>query len=219
MNLELDHLVKICPDTDSQRLSLFVAPLNDTFSRYAINNKERIASFLAQAAHESLQFKVLVENLRYSKPERIAAIFRKDFDLNHDRITDPEEIAFAAQFVNQPEKLANYAYANQNGNEDEASGDGWKYRGRGIFQVTGRDNYGHCSLAIMGDPGILLAEPEKLEQPDLACRSAGWFWQSNGLNKLADQGRFQDITKRINGGTHGLKERTAFYYLALEVLS
>ncbi|MEF0146163.1 glycoside hydrolase family 19 protein [Pseudomonas guariconensis] len=107
--------------------------------------------------------------------------------------------------------------AQRLGNTPEADGDGQKYRGRGCIQVTGRANYEACSEALFGD-SRLLNTPELLEQPVYAAMSAGWFWQKEGLNTLADKGDFLAITKRINGGTNGLEDREALYKRALEVL-
>lgn len=107
--------------------------------------------------------------------------------------------------------------AQRLGNTPEADGDGQKYRGRGLIQVTGRDNYAACSEALFGD-ARLLSTPELLEHPVYAAMSAGWFWQRAGLNSLADRGDFLAITKRINGGTNGLSDREALYKRALEVL-
>lgn len=107
--------------------------------------------------------------------------------------------------------------AQRLGNTPEADGDGQKYRGRGLIQVTGQDNYAACSEALFCD-ARLLNIPELLEHPVYASLSAGWFWHKTGLNSLADKGDFLTITKRINGGTNGLEEREAFYKRALEVL-
>jgi putative chitinase len=107
--------------------------------------------------------------------------------------------------------------AKRLGNTPEADGDGQKYRGRGLIQVTGRDNYFACSKALFGDDR-LLRTPELLEQAEWACKSAAWFWNSRNLNALADKGDFQGITRRINGGLNGLAEREAFYKSALNVL-
>lgn len=107
--------------------------------------------------------------------------------------------------------------AQRLGNTPEADGDGQKYRGRGLIQVTGRDNYEACSEALFGDSRLLVT-PELLEQPVYASMSAGWFWQSRGLNTLADQGDFEKITRRINGGLNGWEDRQKLYRRALEVL-
>lgn len=108
--------------------------------------------------------------------------------------------------------------AKRLGNTPEADGDGQKYRGRGLIQITGRDNYLACSKALFGDDR-LLRTPELLEQAEWAAKSAAWFWSSRDLNKLADSGSFEMITRRINGGVNGLAERVAFYNAALKVLA
>ncbi len=144
-------------------------------------------------------------------------------------ITTPKrQAAFLAQIAHESGSLryvrelaSGAAYdtgrlAQRLGNTPEADGDGQRYRGRGLLQITGHDNYLLCGLALGLD---LLAEPELLEQPALACRSAAWFWHNAGLNELADAGEFTRITKRINGGTNGQAERLAFYVTALEVLT
>jgi Predicted chitinase len=108
--------------------------------------------------------------------------------------------------------------AKRLGNTPEADGDGQKYRGRGLIQITGRDNYLACSKALFGD-NRLLSTPELLEQAEWACKSAAWFWNSKNLNPLADAGDFVGLTRRINGGTNGLAERQEFYGRALKVLA
>lgn len=105
------------------------------------------------------------------------------------------------------------------GNTPERDGDGERYRGRGLIQLTGQDNYRACSTALFGDPDLLLYYPERLEEPETACRSAAWFWEKHGLNELADKGDFVLITKRINGGTNGWKWRLMYYDRAKAVFS
>lgn len=105
------------------------------------------------------------------------------------------------------------------GNTPERDGDGERYRGRGLIQLTGQTNYRLCSTALFGDPDLLLFAPDRLEEPETACRSAAWFWETNGLNRLADKGNFLLITKRINGGTNGWKERVEYYERAKRVFS
>lgn len=122
----------------------------------------------------------------------------------------------AMQVSRQPERIANIVYGGRMGNVEP--GDGWKYRGRGLIQITGRDNYAACSKALFGDDR-LLRNPELLEQPEWACMSAAWFWDSRGLNSLADKGDIVGITKKINGGTNGLEDRKALYDKALKVLA
>jgi putative chitinase len=185
-----DQLRAFCPAAQP-----FLDGLLATFARYEISTPVRQAAFLAQVAHESGGFSRVVENLNYSA-QRLLQIFPR-------RFTDLEQ---AARYERQPAMIANHVYAGRLGNGGEASGDGWHFRGRGLIQVTGRDNYRACSIALFGDER-LLATPELLEQPHFACESAGWFWQSRQLNQLADQDRFDDITRKINGGQHGCHDR------------
>ena len=174
------------------------------FERFEINSPARIAAFLAQAAHESAELTRLTENLNYS-----AAGLMKTWPKRF-----PTQ-AIADQCARQPEKIANVVYANRIGNGPPESGDGWRYRGRGIFQLTGKGNYQETAEALSID---LLAAPEKLEEPSMAARSAGWFWKSRGLNTLADCAPGEDdiadfvrITQIINGGRTGLAERVAYW--------
>lgn len=122
------------------------------------------------------------------------------------------ELAIAV--ARKPEQIANIVYGNRMGNN--ALGDGWKYRGRGLIQITGKYNYSACGEALGLD---LIAQPELLEKPQHACISAAWFWATNGLNTLADAGKFEAITQRINGGQNGAADRQALYYRALKVLA
>ena len=184
----------------------WVPQLEEQLAASSINTKSRICMFLAQASHESGGFARLEENLRYSDPARIALIFRSGFDLDKDRVVDPEEIEFAKAYVKQPAKLANRAYANRMGNGNEMSGDGYLYRGRGIFQLTGKNNYSALffSLGLKNNPDLLLT-------PKYAIMSAIWFWNSRNLNKFADSNDIKGSTVAINGGTHGLVERTNLF--------
>ena len=169
--------------------------LNMTMLKYDINTPVRQAMFLSQIAHESGNFRAVSENLNYSV-NALRKVFGKYFP------TDD----LAALYARKPEKIANRVYANRMGNGDEESGDGWKYRGRGLIQLTGKNNYTAFSLAA--DNNALL-EPELVSEPELAVQSAGWFWDTNGLNALADTGDVRVVTKRINGGYNGLTDRSA----------
>ena len=152
--------------------------------------------FLAQLAHESRMFERMVESLNYTKAAQIRRTWPKRFANN----------SAAVAFVSKPERLANFVYANRLGNGDAASGDGWKYRGRGLIQVTGKDNYRDAGEAL-GLP--LLEEPELLEEPVHAADAAGWFWKSHGLNRFASN--INDCTRAINGGLNGLPDRMRLY--------
>ena len=165
-------------------------------AKFGINTPLRVAHFLAQCGHESGGFRVTQENLNYSA-KGLNGIFRKYF---------PTEAA-AAAYARQPQKIANKVYANRMANGSEASGDGYKFRGRGYIQLTGRDNYTQFGKAI----GVDIPSNPDLVSSKYALASAAWFWSKNGLNKLADNGSTDtvvtSITKRVNGGTIGLADR------------
>ena len=182
---------------------LFEAPLRAVCERFGIDSPQRQAAFVAQCAHESALFTRLEEGLYYRTAERICAIFRA-------RVPDA---ASAACLACNPKALANRVYANRNGNRDEASGDGWRYRGRGLIQLTGRSNYARAAQALGRD---YVGEPDRVLDPFDACLTAGWFWDSAKLNALADAGRIDDITRAVNGrAMAGAQERRALYATAL----
>lgn len=161
------------------------------FEKYGLTTKLRIAHFMAQIEHES-NLKPVGENLNYSA-QGLIQTFSKYF-------TTAESLTFARK----PEKIANRVYANRMGNGDEKSGDGWKYRGRGFIQITGKDNY----TQLAKDTGLdCLNNPELLLQEANAMISALWFWKKAGLNKLADNNDLKGITRKINGGYNGLEHR------------
>jgi putative chitinase len=168
----------------------------DTAAKFGINTPLRLAHFLAQCGHESGGFRVTSENLNYSA-KGLNGIFKKYF---------PTE-AIAKQYERKPEKIANKVYANRMANGSEASGDGYKFRGRGYIQLTGRDNYTQFGKSIGED---MTANPDKVAGP-YALLSAAWFFSKNGLHKMADEGSSDavvtKITKRVNGGTIGLADR------------
>ncbi|CAB3761822.1 glycoside hydrolase family 19 protein [Paraburkholderia solisilvae] len=191
------------PDPDAHA-ARWLDPINRAMTEWSIDNPERQAAFLAQTLHESGQFRYLSENLHYSA-QRLRQVWPARFR------SDAE----AQECAGNPEKLANRIYASRLGNGDEASGDGWNFRGRGLIQLTGRDNYERCANALQLD---LLAQPDLLQEPDGAARSAAWFWASNKLNELADPKPDRDpaddfaaISKRINGGTVGLQARIEYW--------
>ncbi len=196
---------------------LFSQPLALACQRFEINTPARIAAFVSQCRVETAGFTQLEELLSYRDPERIARIFRTAFDLDKDRKVDPEEIEFAKGFVRKPRELANRAYANRNGNGDEASGDGWRYRGRGLKQLTGRANYTDAAEAL-GRPYV--EQPDLVALPDDACLTAAWFWHTNKLNVLADSAQWDAITRVVNGpGMLARVERRQFTEETLEVFA
>lgn len=178
--------------------------LNAILPEYSINTAERVAAFVAQCAHESGGFKFLTENLNYKAPS-LRKVFPKYFPTDE----------LAAAYEKQPERIANRIYANRMGNSDEASGDGWRYRGRGLIQLTGHDNYAFFA----GSLDIPVEEAaEYLQTFEGAVQSACFFWEQNKLNDWADKRDILTLTKRINGGTIGLEDRRKHYEHALHVL-
>lgn len=214
MGITEQQLIQILPKSRSVAAT-FVGPLNAAMQRYAIDqNPERMAAFIGQCGHESGQFTVLVENLNYSA-QGLANTWPSRYAVAPAASPrTPNELA--TKLARRPEAIANNTYANRNGNGPESSGDGWKYRGRGLVQVTGRANYVTAGAALALD---LVQYPELLELPWNACMSAAHFWSVNGLNALADAGNTVAITKKINGGTKGLEERQALTARGLAVLA
>lgn len=200
MNITIAQLKTIMPLAGDKAVE-FLEPLNDAMHEFSIASSMQQAAFLAQCAHESSQLHCVVENLNYSHDG-----LRKTFP---QYFSDGE----AWSYEHYPERIANLVYANKNGNGAVESGDGWRFRGRGLIQVTGRDNYLVCSGALDID---LLWQPDLLEEPIPAARSAGWFWSRNRLNAIADD--VVAVTKRVNGGLNGLTERRAFFVRACQVL-
>lgn len=180
--------------------------MQEAFPKYEIVTVARVASFIAQCAHESGGFSMMEENLNYK-----AATLTKLWPQRY-----PPGIA--EQYAGKPELIANKSYGGRMGNGPEATGDGWKFRGRGLIQLTGRSNYTACSRAMFGDD-TLVENPDILFDPYYAIHSACWFWDKNKLNQFADSGDFITMTKRINGGTIGLADRQKHFKHAVEVLS
>lgn len=181
--------------------------LSQLLPDYEINTPQRIAAFIAQCAHESAEFTALKENLNYRAPT-LRKLFGKYFP------TDELANQYAS-LPNKQEAIANRIYANRMGNGDEASGDGFRYCGRGLIQLTGKDNYSWFAASI----GISVEEAsEYLQTFEGAAQSACWFWETNNLNQWADKGDIETLTKRINGGTIGLEDRKKHYQHALHVL-
>ena len=201
MNVTTQQLLQILASA-GQVAGVFVPVLNTAMSRYQIVGTKRIAAFIAQVGHESSHLVRLVENLNYS-----ADALRKTWPSRFNA-------ELATTVARKPEQIANIAYGNRMGNT--APGDGWKYRGRGLIQITGKNNYRACGEALGLD---LIAQPEMLEKLQYGCMSAAWFWATNGLNTLADAGKFDAITQRINGGQTGAADRQALYTKALKVLA
>ena len=194
--LTRDELVGVMPGAAGMADKV-VPALDAAMQRFDIASPARMAAFLAQLAHESGELRHWTENLNYGW-QGLRKTFSKYFQTDAD----------ARAYERKPERIANRVYGGRMGNGPESSGDGWRYRGRGPIQLTGKQNYQACGTAIGVD---LVNAPERLETPEVGCLAAAWFWASKGLNALADAGDFVTITKRINGGTIGLEERKAFW--------
>lgn len=184
-----------------------------TCAEFEINTPERVAAFIAQTAHESGGYTMLVENLNYSDttmaavwPNRFAVLGADKKPIKENGKNVPN--AFAKALHRKPESIANTVYANRMGNGTIESGEGFLYRGRGLKQLTGKDNVTRCGQALGVD---LVGNPDLLLEPEYAARSAGWFWKTNNLSKFADVEDLEGMTKKINGGLIGIADRKARY--------
>lgn len=201
MPITIAQLKAIMPVT--KRAEEFAGPLNAAMAHVEIETPLREAMFLAQIAHESAEMNRLTENLNYGA-KGLLATFPKYFTA-----------ASAKQYERQPERIANRVYANRLGNGDETSGEGWRYRGRGLIQVTGKSNYADCAKTLNVD---LVGSPAMLEMAEFAAQSAAWFWRNANLNPLADKGDLEACTKKINGGLKGIDARRVYYDHAKAIL-
>lgn len=189
-------------------------PLNETFEKFNISTVRQQAAFLGQCGHECGNFKVFEENLNY-RAETLMKLWPKRFPT----------LEFAKQYEKNPKKIANSVYASRMGNRDEASGDGYRFRGRGAIQLTGHSGYYHAGKACGVD---FVMEPDLVATPKYALMTAGWFWSTHGCNELAESGlplnhegrpTWGNLTKKINGGTIGLAERVKHTLEAMSVLN
>jgi putative chitinase len=196
-----EHLAQVIPG--NPYLDHWFHALSEILSEYDINTPKRVAAFLAQCAHESGGFKFLKENLNY-KAESLVKVFPKYF----------KTLDEAKKYEKQPEKIANKIYGGRMGNGPESSGDGFRYCGRGLIQLTGKDNYTLFAASI--DTPIEDI-PEYLQTFEGAVQSACYFWESTGLNKEADAGDIKTMTRKINGGYIGLDDRIKHYEHALHI--
>ena len=177
-------------------------PLLETFTRFEINTPLRQAAFIGQCQHETANFKDLQENLNYSA-QGLVKTWPTHFDAEN-----------AADYAHQPEKIANRAYANRMGNGDETSGDGWRHRGAGWLQLTGKEDQ-----LLFGDYAQRPVDADYLLTPEGAVLSAGWVWRRKNLNPLADDKNYELMSKKINGGTLGMDDRIAKIEKALSILA
>ena len=183
----------------------WIGPLNETFAKFGIATVDEQAAFIGQYSHESNHFRTLQENLNY-RPETLHQLWPQRFPT----------MEIAAQYAHQPEKIANKVYANRMGNRDEASGDGFRFHGRGLPQLTGHDLYFHFGQFIGEN---LVANPDLVATPKYAAMAGGWYWKTHNLSAAADAEDWVKVTKIINGGTFGLEERVALTKHAIAVLS
>ena len=202
MTITEEQLKKILNNANVKE---WVVAMNELFPKYDITTVERAAGFIAQTAHESNGYKVLSENLNYASTA-LNKIFPKYF-VKAGRDATP--------YNRQPEKIANVIYAGRMGNGDTASGDGWKYRGGGILQLTGKVNYTNFGKSVGKTPEEATAY---VRTPKGAIESALWFWKTNGLNAFCDKKDIVGMTKKINGGTIGLEDRKHHFEEALKIL-
>jgi putative chitinase len=194
-----EHLKKMHIDP------VWVDALNETFQRFDISTPVRQASFIGQCGHECANFKVLEENLNY-RAETLMKLWKSRFPT----------IEIANEYAKNPKKIANKVYSSRMGNRDEASGDGYRFRGRGCIQLTGHANYFHAGQACGED---FVMQPDLVATPKYAAMTAGWFWNTHKINQFADRQDFTLMTKKINGGTIGLDDRIKHINHALDILN
>lgn len=210
MNLTSTIIAGACGSTQL-RAAQWIAPLQTACDQFQINTLLRLAAFLANVGVESARLTAVVENMNYSA-DGLLSTFPSHFDA-----------AEAQEYARKPPMIANRVYASRNGNGDEASGDGWRFIGRGCLQISGRRNYELCGVGIGLD---LINHPELLEQPANAALASAWYWSAHKLNTYADAGQFLQVCKVINLGSagasgtpNGYSQRLALYGAAKQVLS
>ena len=199
--LDSPKLKAIMPGCDADA---WLPHLTKVAADHMINTGLRLATFLAHVAVESRELRALVENMNYNAGN-LMTVWPKRFP----------SAELAAPYAHNPAKLGSFVYANRLGNGDPSTGDGFKYRGRGLLQATGRDHYQRAATALSID---LIGQPELLEQPTWAATEAAWWWQIQGLNQIADTGDMRASTQKINGGLTGFSDRVAYWRRGLEAL-
>ena len=198
MVITQQQIRRVIPDVSSSALDSYVASLNMWAVHFGINSPLRMAMYLAQTLHETGNLRYMEENMNYSA-ERLLQVFPKYFDAQT-----------AQEYARKPQRIGSRVYANRMGNGDEASGDGWKYRGRGVIQITGRAMYQKFNDSEWCTEDVV-SHPEKLSAFPLDQVSAMWFWTEHGLNEVADRGDVEKATRIINGGTNGIANRKYLY--------
>ena len=217
MRPTLEHLV--AAGVSQELADRWLPHVRAAFERFGINTERQVAAWIAQCAHESAGFKMLTENLNYSAdtmaavwPGRFAVMGPDKKPVKVKGKNQPNKFALALH--RQPEAIANTVYANRMGNGNIESGDGWRHRGMGLKQLTGKDNQKRCGDALGMD---FIRNPDLLLSPEGASMSAAWFWSVNKCGPIADSGDFVALTKKINGGTIGLEDRQRRYNAVLAV--
>lgn len=196
-----DQLIHVMPECDHV-IDVYIPFLNEAFERFEINTPIRVAAFIAQTGHESTRYTRIEENLNYSA-NGLLRTFPNYF-------SPPS----ATEFAYKPQRIANKIYANRGGNGNEDSGDGWKFRGRGLIQLTFQRAYMGASKRLTGDPQTFLENPNLVLQPEWAVRTAADYWDVNNLNNFADRNsdvEFRNLTRKINGGLRGLDDRMSIW--------
>lgn len=191
--------------TKNKRPQEWYEGLCNQLPQFGIVTPARVAGFISQCQHESADFTTLTENLNYGA-KGLMTIFKKYYTTE----------TLAKVHERKPELIANRVYGGRMGNGVESSGDGWKFRGRGLVQLTGRSNYTQCSRDLFGDD-CLVDDPDLVTQPEYAILSACWFWHKNKLNDICDRGDVVLLSRRINGGTIGLADRIHHWNKCLEL--
>lgn len=202
-----------------ERAQVWVDPLNVAARRFNVATPMRLAGWLATIAVESGRLRYVEEDLRYSA-DALCRVWPSRF--RKRRQGEPvsaalgaDGMAIAEWHARKPESIANVAYGGRMGNGSSATGDGWRFRGRGLIQLTGRENYRRASLGLVVD---LEANPDALLEPEMAAASAGWFWGARGINLFADRGDIIGMRRTVNGGTHGLDDFRELYATARRAL-
>lgn len=185
---------------------VFAPHLAEACKRFEIKSNGQVAAFIAQAMHESTKFTKMEEDMYYRTPERIHAVFLRLRNV---------PLSTLANYIKKPQALANLAYAGINGNGDEASGDGWRYRARGPFGLTGRANYMAAGAAAGVD---YKTNPELVAEPMHGSMTAGWFWATARLNSIFDRAGIDAVSRRVNGGSNGLVERRELFATCVKAL-
>lgn len=200
MNITRQLLKVSFPSASDQTIEKFIEPIATTLKKFSISSKHDISAFLAHIGHESGDLKFVKENLNYSS-QALQRVFKKYFPTQD----------LANQYARKPEMIANRVYANRMGNGPESSGDGWKFRGRGVIQLTGKSNYQEFAKAISKSLDDTI---QYLETPEGACMSAGFFWSTRDLNGKT----IEQSTRIINGGFHGLDDRKKRFEAIIKVI-